>query len=67
MIATYSDSKELAKRTVSDNILKERAYEIARNPGYDVYQKVLAKMVYICFKKKTGSGPIPTSKAGVSK
>ena len=25
----YSDSKDLAKRTISDNILKDRAYEIA--------------------------------------
>ena len=32
----YSDSKDLAKRTVSD-ILKDRAYEIWRNPGYDGY------------------------------
>ena len=36
--AAYSDSKDLAKRTVSDKILKDRAYEIARNGGYDGYQ-----------------------------
>ena len=29
--AAYSDSKDLAKRTISDNILKNRAYEIAKN------------------------------------
>ena len=28
--AVYSDSKDFAKRTISDKILKERAYEIAR-------------------------------------
>ena len=27
--AAYSDSKYLAKRTISDKILKDRAYEIA--------------------------------------
>ena len=27
----YSDSKDLTKRTISDKILKSRAYEIARN------------------------------------
>ena len=32
--AAYSDSKDLAKRTISDKILKYRAYEIARNYGY---------------------------------
>ena len=31
--AAYSDSKDLAKRTVSDKILKDRAYEIAVNPN----------------------------------
>ena len=36
--AAYSDSKDLAKRTISDRILKRRAYEIARNRNYDRYQ-----------------------------
>ena len=34
----YSDRKDSAKRTISDNILKDRAYEIARHSGYDGYQ-----------------------------
>ena len=29
--AAWFDSKDLAKRTISDKILKNRAYEIARN------------------------------------
>ena len=29
--SAYSDSKDLAKRTISDKILKDRIYEIARN------------------------------------
>ena len=29
--AAYSDTKDLAKRTISDKILKDRDYEIARN------------------------------------
>ena len=33
--AAHSESKDLAKRTISDKILKDRAYEIARNRGYD--------------------------------
>ena len=41
----YSDSKNLAQRTISDNNLKDRAYEIARNRGYDGYQKALSNMV----------------------
>ena len=35
----YSDSKDLAKRTISDNTFKDRAYENARNCGYDGYQR----------------------------
>ena len=35
--AAYSDSKDLSKRNISDKLLKERAYEIARNPKYDGY------------------------------
>ena len=32
--AAYSDSKHLDKRTISDEILKDRAYEIAIYDGY---------------------------------
>ena len=54
--AAYSDSKYLAKITNSDKILKDRADEIARNCGYDGYQRTLASMVYKFFDKKTVSG-----------
>ena len=46
--------------------MKHRPYEIARNRGYDGYQRALASMVYKFFLKKTGSGAIATSKVGVS-
>ena len=45
----YSDGKDLTKRTISDRILKDRAYEIARNSLYHGYQRVLASMVYKFF------------------
>ena len=35
--AVYSDSKDSAKRTISYEILKDRAYKIARYRGYDGY------------------------------
>ena len=54
--ASYSDNKDLAKRTISDKILKDRAYDIARNRGCYGYQRALASMVYKFFDKKTGSG-----------
>ena len=59
----YSDNKDLAKRTISDKILKHRAYDIPRNRDYPGYQRALASMGYKFFDKKTGSGAIVTSKA----
>ena len=32
--ATYSDSKNLAKRAISEKILKDRSFKIARNDQY---------------------------------
>ena len=55
--AAYSDSKDLTKRTVADKILKNRAFNIAKDPKYDGYLRGLASMVYKFFDKKSaGSG-----------
>ena len=50
--AAYSDSKDLAKRTISEMILKDRAFEIAKNCKYDGYQTALASIVCKFFDKK---------------
>ena len=42
----YSERKDSAKRTISDKILKDTASEIARNRGYDGYQRALARIIY---------------------
>ena len=53
----YGDFKEIAKRTASDNVLRDKAFNIAKNPIYDGYQRGLASMVYkFLDKKSTGSG-----------
>ena len=54
----YGDFKDLEKRTVSDKILTDKAFNIAKNPKYDVYQRGLASMVYKCFDKKSAGGGI---------
>ena len=41
----YSDSKDLTKRTAADKILRNRAFNIAKYPKYDRYQRGLASMV----------------------
>ena len=55
--AAYSNSKDLTKRTFADKILRNRAFNIAKDPKYDGYQRGLASMVYKVFDKKSkGSG-----------
>ena len=47
----------LAKRTQSDNVLRDKAFKIASDSKYDGYQRGLASMVYKFFdKKSSGSG-----------
>ena len=53
----YGESKDLARRTESDKVLRDKAFKIASNPKYDGYQRGLASMVYKFFdKKSSGSG-----------
>ena len=55
--AAYSDGKDLTKRTVANKILKNKAFDIAKDPKYDGYQRGLASMVYKFFDSKvSGSG-----------
>ena len=53
----YRDFKDLKRRTFSDKVLRDKAFNIAKNPKYDRYQRGLLSMVYKSFDKKSkGSG-----------
>ena len=53
----YGDFEDLARRTASDKILRNKAFNISKNPKYDGYQRVLAFMIYKVLAKRTsGSG-----------
>ena len=53
----YGDFKDLARRTASDKVFRDKAFNTAKNPKYDGYQRGLALMFYKIFdKKSTGSG-----------
>ena len=53
----YSESKDLTKRTAANKILKNEAFDIAKDPKYDGYQRGLASMVHKFFDSKvSGSG-----------
>ena len=49
--------KDFKKRTAADNVSRDKAFNIDKDPKYRVYQRELASMVYKFFDKKTaGSG-----------
>ena len=49
--------KDLTRRTASDKISRDKAFNIAKNTNYNRHQRGLASMVYKFFdKKSTGSG-----------
>ena len=53
----YDKSKDLAKRTQSDKVLKDKAFKIASYSKCDGYQRGLASMADKFFdKKSSGSG-----------
>ena len=53
----YGDFKDLLKRTSSGKLLRNKAFNIAKNPKYDGYQRGLVSMIYKFFDKMSnGSG-----------
>ena len=48
----YEDFKDLTRRTVSDKISHDKAFNIAKNSKYDGYQQGLASVVYKYFENK---------------
>ena len=54
----YGDFKDLARRTASDKVLRDKAFNVAKNPKYDGYQSGLASVVYKFFDKKSKGGGV---------
>ena len=52
----YEDFKDLTRRAASDKIFCNKAFNIAKNPKYDGYQRGLGSMVYKFFDKKASGG-----------
>ena len=52
------DYKDLTKRTASDKILRDKAFNIAKKSKYDGYQRGLAFMVYKLFDKKSAGSSV---------
>ena len=48
---SYGDSRGFPSRTASNKVLRDHAFNIAKNPKYSGYQRGLASMVYKFFHK----------------
>ena len=42
----YGDFKDLPRRAASNKVLRNKAFNVAKNPKYDGYQRALVAMVY---------------------
>ena len=51
----YGDIKDLKRRKASGKVLRDKAFNIAKNPKYYGYQRGLASMVYKFLDKKSAS------------
>ena len=56
----YGDFKDLARRTASDKVLRDKSFNIAKNPKYGGYHRGLASMVHKCFDKKYKGSDVNT-------
>ena len=48
----YGDFKGLNKITAADKVLRDKAFNISKNPNYDAYRCGVASMVYKFLDKK---------------
>ena len=62
----YAKSKDLAKRTQSDKVLRDKVFKIANDPKYDGYKGGLASMVHKFFDKKSSESGVDISLANKS-
>ena len=42
---TYRDFKDLCRRSAADKVLRDKAFNIAKNPKYDGYQRGTTSMI----------------------
>ena len=52
----YWEFKDLSRKTASDKLLRDKAFNIAKNPKNNGYQRGLASMAYKFFDKKSAKG-----------
>ena len=60
---SYRDFKDFPGRTASDKVLRDKTFNIAKNPKYDGYQRVLASVLYNFLFKKSNAANTCTTRA----
>ena len=55
---SYGDFKDLNRRTFADKVLRDKAFNIAKDPKYHGYRTGLVSMAYKFFDKKTSGSSI---------
>ena len=50
--------RDLTRRTACDKVLRGKAFNIAKNPKYDGYERGIASMVYKFFDTKASGSDI---------
>ena len=58
----YVHFKDLNRRIFADKVLRDKAFNIAKDPKYNGYQRGLASIVYNFFDKKTSGSRIKNEK-----
>ena len=61
----YGDFKDLKRRTFSDKVLRDKAFNVAKNPKYNGYQWGFASMSYKFFDKKSEGSGIVNNKENI--
>ena len=59
MLSTrHRNFKDFPRRTISDNVLHNKAFNIAINSKYDGYQRGIPSLVCKCLDKKSSGGAV---------
>ena len=61
----YEDFRNLTKRFAADKVLRDKAFNIAKNSKCDGYQRELASIVHNFFDKKSEGSAVVNNKQNI--
>ena len=54
----HGNFRDLSRRAASDNVLRDKAFNIAKNPKFDEYQRSVSSIFFNFFDRKSSGGTI---------